>query len=97
MDQSRIDQTSLKSNVGSNATLECKSQEKIRWFFNNERIYGSEDFLIRESTLIIPKIKLSHNGYFTCIGAYENKVKYFYAYASFIVYGKSCNVIHVYT
>ena len=83
--------------MGNNATFVCKSQENARWYINDIEIYGSNNFLIHHSILVIKNVKLLHYGRYTCIGTYESQVKYFYTYASLTVYGKLCYEIHLYT
>ena len=84
-----MNETNLESDVGSNATFVCKSQEVAQWFFNDIRIYGSINYLIQHSTLVIKNVKLQHYGLYSCYGTYENQVNYFYTHASLKVYGKS--------
>ena len=89
-DPGRINEAYLERDVGSIAIFKCKSQEKPYWYFHGDRIYRSNDFLIKRSTLIIKDVKLHHYGRYTCLGNYENHVKFFYTYASLKVYGKLC-------
>lgn len=90
-DDGKVQPSLAKANVSSSIIFYCNSYGPTEWYFSEilgiRVIFYNKDPISRNQELRVDNIKLSHAGYYICLGKYTDE-KNFIATSHLTVYGE---------